>query len=444
MNKHQLSAIGLVLIDWSMALLAWIVFFGFRKNIEGMPANWQNISQDERLWQGLLLIPLCWILLFTILGTYRNTLAASRLSILQNTLIAIGIGAFVLLLGVLSDDLILDFKSYLYSFLSVFLIHFVSIAIGRMIYLSFLKWLVQRRVISWNICLIGGDYRSVVPAYINVANKILSDEAYGSNPSELKGIDEIWIAEFPQQELEQFLPLLVGKAGNKGVLIHEHLWRQLEYRYNATPKLKMPFVGIEVSPISWWQRHIKRIGDLGGSLLALLILSPMMLMIAYKVKKSSKGGIFYTQERIGRWGVPFEIIKFRTMIENAEPSGPSLARSVDPRCTPIGLWMRKWRLDEIPQFLNVIKGDMSLVGPRPERKYYTDQLIELNHLYPSLWQVRPGITSWGQIKYGYASNINQMLQRFRFDLLYIEKIDLLLDLRILYYTVIVLLQGKGR
>ena len=291
--------------------------------------------------------------------------------------------------------------------------------------------------------MVGEDDQNAIPLYVNVVKQIQADGELMKAIEGTVDIDEIWIADFPNEKLERNLPFLVGKAGNKGVLIQEKLWRQLTYRYKVTPKLNIPFVAIAISPISWWQRHIKRLGDLLISVLSLLILSPWIIIIAFRVYKS-KGGIFYNQERIGRWGVPFEIIKFRTMIDSAEPAGPSLAIEQDPRCTPIGAWMRKWRLDEIPQFINVIKGDMSLVGPRPERAYYSEQLIQLNHIYPILWQVRPGITSWGQIKYGYASTINEMIQRFRFELLYIENMGLLLDLRILYYTFIVLLQGKGR
>lgn len=444
MDKHQIAAWGQLLLDWFLAICAWGVFFSLRKKIEGSPSDWTNISQDERLWQGLILIPICWILLFTILGSYKGLLTASRLSSLQSTLVAITIGSFVLLFTALSDDLTLDFKGYLFSFLSVFLVHFSLIAIGRFLYLSMLKWLIRKRIISWRICLIGEDKQKEIPSFMKMVKQVQIHKELNEAVESDADVDEIWIADYPLEELEKSLPLLIGMAGNKGILLHEQLWRQLTYRHNVTPKLSIPFVAIAVSPISWWQRHIKRLGDLLVSILSLFILSPWIIVIAYKVYKSSKGGIFYKQERVGRWGVPFQIIKFRTMIDNAESSGPSLASQKDPRCTPIGAWMRKWRLDEIPQFVNVIKGDMSLVGPRPERAYYSDQLIELNHLYPTLWQVRPGITSWGQIKYGYASTINEMIQRFRFDLLYIENMGLLLDLRILYYTLIVLFQGKGR
>jgi len=292
--------------------------------------------------------------------------------------------------------------------------------------------------------MVGDAHSNTIPSFINVRKAIKPESLQQEILQIDRDIDEIWLADFPQDRLEACLPLLIGQSKNKGILVHELLWPQLEYNYSAIPKLKIPFVSLSISPLSWWQKHIKRIGDLLGSLIALVILSPIIVVLAIKVKTSSSGGVFYRQERIGRWGIPFQILKFRTMIQDAENDGPSLASKDDPRCTAIGAWMRKWRLDEIPQFLNVLKGDMSLVGPRPERAFFTKQLINANHLYPNLWQVRPGITSWGQIKFGYASNLNQMLQRFRFDLLYIENMGLLLDLRILYYTIIVLFQGKGR
>jgi len=193
-----------------------------------------------------------------------------------------------------------------------------------------------------------------------------------------------------------------------------------------------------------WQRIIKRFLDVTVSILALIILSPLLLYTILRVRLSSQGPIFFEQERIGLNSKPFRIIKFRSMFVDAEKMGPQLSTDNDPRCTPWGAIMRKYRLDEIPNFWNVLRGDMSLVGPRPERKFFIDQIIEQNPHYKHLLKVRPGITSWGQVKYGYASNVPQMLQRLRFDLLYIENMTLALDFKIMFYTVLVLLQGRGK
>ena len=192
------------------------------------------------------------------------------------------------------------------------------------------------------------------------------------------------------------------------------------------------------------QKVSKRIVDVLVSFFGLLLLSPVFVFIAVKVKRTSKGSVFFTQDRIGINGEPFSIIKFRSMRVNAENGVPQLSSEHDARITPFGRIMRKYRIDELPQLWNVLKGDMSLVGPRPERKYFIDQIIQTAPQYQLLQRVKPGITSLGMVKFGYASTLQEMLQRMRYDLLYIENMTMLMDIKILIYTTMILWKGKGK
>ena len=193
-----------------------------------------------------------------------------------------------------------------------------------------------------------------------------------------------------------------------------------------------------------WEKSAKRAFDIVFSICALTLGSPIYVTLAILVKTSSKGPIFFLQERIGIHGKPFFIIKFRTMYVDAEKMGPALSKNNDPRITKTGRILRKTRLDELPQFWNVLKGDMSVVGPRPERQFYIKQIVEKAPQYYYLQKVKPGVTSWGQVKYGYAENVEEMIARLKFDLIYMENRSLLVDFKIIVHTILIVLQGRGK
>jgi exopolysaccharide biosynthesis polyprenyl glycosylphosphotransferase len=205
-----------------------------------------------------------------------------------------------------------------------------------------------------------------------------------------------------------------------------------------------PLIEVRQEIMPAWQQSLKRAMDIGVSLFVLTFFSWMFMLVALIIKLTSKGPVFYNHERIGKNGKPFTIYKFRSMYVDAEKNGPQLTQENDPRVTPFGRFMRKSRLDELPQFYNVLIGDMSLVGPRPERQYFIDRIMERSPHYRYLMKVRPGITSWGQVKFGYASTIDQMVRRLEYDIIYIENMSLFVDFKILIYTVLIVLQGRGQ
>lgn len=190
---------------------------------------------------------------------------------------------------------------------------------------------------------------------------------------------------------------------------------------------------------------IKRAFDIVASATGLIILSPLFAIIALQVKLGSKGPVIYDQERIGLYGLPFAIYKFRTMVADAEAEGvPQITHDNDPRITRIGRWLRKYRLDELPQLWNILRGDMSIVGPRPERPYFIEKIMTEAPYYCLLYKVRPGLTSWGPIRVGYTDTMEKMIERLNCDVVYVENMSILLDLKILFFTTGVIFHGKGK
>jgi len=221
------------------------------------------------------------------------------------------------------------------------------------------------------------------------------------------------------------------------------LYDILTGRVRMNSILGIPLISVSHNPMPLWQQKTKTFLDYFIAVTALIISLPISILMVLGIKLTSRGPVFYSHERIGKYGKPFRIYKFRSMFVNAEKSGPELSSRTDDRITPFGKFMRRSRFDEIPNFFNVLRGDMSLVGPRPERKFYINQITRTAPHYLHLLKVKPGITSWGQVKFGYAETVDQMIQRLKYDLLYLDNMSLIVDFKIIIYTILTIIKRKG-
>jgi exopolysaccharide biosynthesis polyprenyl glycosylphosphotransferase len=470
MNKRK-QVSRYIISDFFTAAISWSLFYIFRKEyVEPLKFGYDIPLQfSERYFLGLSIIPVVWILLYYLTGYYKDIYRKSRLNDIGQTFFQSIIGVTMLFFLLILDDVIQSYRNYYLMYGVLFGLHFILTIIPRLILTSSVISKIQKKEIGFNTLLIGSNEQAVetykeiedqqhgygnrILGFVNVHHKEHYQlEDHIPHLGSLKSLDKV-VGQYNIEEViialeaseHNEISKIINRLGTCNVIIKAipSMYDILTGKVKMTQLFGTPLIQISHDLMPVWQLNVKQIFDYVVAFIAMVISLPLFIFLAIGVKLSSPGPVFYSHERIGKYGRSFKIIKFRSMYSGAEKNGPELSSKNDDRLTNFGRFMRKYRLDEIPNFINVLKGDMSLVGPRPERQYFIDQITKKAPHYIHLQKVKPGITSWGQVKYGYAENVEQMIKRLRYDILYIENMSLFVDLKIIFYTILTIVRGRG-
>jgi len=469
-NKAHQQRIKYVVGDYVMSNLAWFTYNIVRYQM-GAVAGYGNLGSyltSNIVVLGQIFFPLLMMVTYIFSGYYNNVCRKSRVQELLTTLASSGINTLIIFFIALINDVIGVRGSDYEMIFILWGLLFGFVYMVRFIITNIASRQIKSRRWTFPTLIVGSGSAAV--AFANKLNSMRKSTGHeikgfvnipGENPvkgnplpcydlDDLKEVcDEqgIWelIVVPSRDDLHQNMNA-INKLFALGlpIMISPERFNMMQSQVRISDIYGEPLVNISRSSMSDSGKNIKRAIDIVVSILALIVLTPVYAIVACIIKMTSPGPVFYLQERIGRHNKPFNIIKFRSMVKDAESGGkPQLSSDDDPRITPFGHFMRKYRIDELPQFWNVLKGDMSIVGPRPERKYYIDQIIQRVPAYALLHQVRPGITSMGMVKYGYAKNVDEMVERVKYDLMYLDNMSLLNDLKILIYTIRIVFTGRG-
>ncbi len=443
----------------------WTLYFMFR-----IRSGLFDISSEPDFWAPMVAVSVFWLLLFFVVGLYRPWYAASRFDELALLFKTVLVGSLILFFAVFLDDAGKPTGTNSRLLIAVYWADvLIMVSAGRMLLRS-----VQRRMLIagigvHNTLIVGSSARSrdlctEVEKYPALGYKVVgfvgldrrrAGQRYRAIPV-MGGIDDL-TGVIEREDVREVLVALdsadhdrlldiVGKCnGHKvSIKIMPDLYDIISGQARTNQIYGFPLIEITPQLMPPWEEATKRLIDVVVSALVLIAGLPLWLLVAVVIKLDSRGPVLYRQERVGKDGAPFDIIKFRSMQNDAERQGPQWAGHHDPRVTRCGKILRQLHLDEIPQMINILKADMSLIGPRPERPMFVQKLSQEIPLYQRRLKVRPGLTGWAQVKQKYDETIDDVKKKVQYDLFYIENMSLRMDFKIMLNTAYHVLLGRGR
>lgn len=456
------NQILLLLISDSFAIiLTYIIYFYIR-----IESGWILLIKSPSFFEPLIVMYLYWIIIFTISGLYQYWFVRSIFDEFSAVFKSISVGTFILFFIILLDDVVKDDRAVSRLLIIIYwglLLFFVTL--GRINIRLIQKNLFKKGIGLRNTIIIGTnekgkslktffekhpEYGYKYVGFIGIGNVEKDDLILGSvNDIEKiipeENVEEIIVASEPDKSEVLFEVISKTSNMNVGIKIVPDMYEIVSGMAKTNQIHGVPLIDVLPEIMTFRVKVLKRIIDIVFSILILIVSFPLSLIAAIAIKLTSKGPIFYTQTRVGKNGKLFTIIKFRTMYLGAESdTGPSWADKDDPRVTKVGRILRRFRFDEVPQFINVLKNDMSIVGPRPERPYFVELLKKEIPYYTRRLCVKPGITGWAQVKHSYDSSLDDVKLKLQYDFYYIENMSISLDFKIMLNTIIVILKMRGQ